>query len=513
MHARQTCLVAILAAIGLLCGTIASAANSGQLEIRVVDAADGQLIPARMHLKDQHGKSVKIPKTIYWHDHFVVPGKMVLELKPGMYSFEIERGPEYKLRFGHFNIERGASDSKTIEMNRFVNMRKEGWYSGDLHVHRPVDDMSLLMRSEALDVAEVITWWNKTNLWKDKPLPTQTTMKVGGDHFYNVMAGEDERNGGALLFFNLSQPLEISGATKEFPASIEFLRQAKAVGQAVHVDAEKPFWWDFPTWIATGQIDSVGICHNHLHRDGLLMNEAWGRPRDKVLYPDPEGIGRYTLDIYYHLLNCGLRIPPSAGSASGVLPNPVGYNRVYVHCGEDFSYENWCAGLKAGRVLVTNGPMIRPLVNGQLPGHVFEAAAGEKVELSIALNLSLREKVDYLEVIQDGKSIYEVRLDEFANKGGELPKVMFEKSGWMLIRAVTNHPKTFRFAMTGPYYVEIGYEKRVSKKSAQFFLDWVYDRGRQIAKLESAEERDAIMPFHKSARDYWQKLVDEANVE
>ena len=28
--------------------------------------------------------------------------------------------------------------------------------------------------------------------------------------------------------------------------------------------------------------------------------------------------------IYYHLLNCGLRVPPSAGSASGVLPNPVG---------------------------------------------------------------------------------------------------------------------------------------------------------------------------------------------
>ena len=38
--------------------------------------------------------------------------------------------------------------------------------------------------------------------------------------------------------------------------------------------------------------------------------------------------GYWTQDIYYALLNCGLRIPPSAGSASGVLPNPVGYNRV-----------------------------------------------------------------------------------------------------------------------------------------------------------------------------------------
>ena len=82
----------------------------------------------------------------------------------------------------------------------------------------------------------------------------------------------------------------------------------------------------------------------------------------------------------------------------------------------------------------------------------------------------------------------------------------------MLVRAVTNNPKTFRFASTGPYYVEIGYERRVSKASAQFFLDWVFERARRI-KLDDPEQQEELMASHKAARDYWQKKVAEANAE
>ena len=34
--------------------------------------------------------------------------------------------------------------------------------------------------------------------------------------------------------------------------------------------------------------------------------------------------------------------------------------------------------------------------------------------------------------------------------------------------------------MTAPYYVEFGYGRRISKRAAQFFLDWVYQRAKQI---------------------------------
>jgi hypothetical protein len=281
----------------------------------------------------------------------------------------------------------------------------------------------------------------------------------------------------------------------------------------VHVDAEKPFWWDLPVWIAHGKIDSIGLCNNHMQRDGMLDNEAWGKPRDRLSFPAPHGNGLWSQAIYYKLLDCGLRIPPSAGSASGVLPNPVGYNRVYVHCGKNLTYDAWWENLKAGQVVVTNGPLIRdPRLNGKLPGHVFQADAGQSVHLQATLNLSVRDKVDYLEIVQDGLVVHQVRLQDWAKSGGQLPPVEFDRSGWILIRAVTGNPKTYRFASTGPWYVEVAGERRISRKAAQFFFDWVYERARRI-ELPAGEKRDAVLQYHRAARDYWKNLLDRANAD
>src|SRR5204863_4272779 len=113
------------------------------------------------------------------------------------------------------------------------------------------------------------------------------------------------------------------------------------------------------------------------------------------------GVGHWVQEIYYHALNCGLRIAPSAGSASGVLPNPVGYNRAYVHLEGEPSYEKWMEGLRAGRSFVTNGPLLRVTANGELPGHVFKADPELSIEL--AATLEGRDPVQELEIIRDGR--------------------------------------------------------------------------------------------------------------
>jgi hypothetical protein len=168
--------------------------------------------------------------------------------------------------------------------------------------------------------------------------------------------------------------------------------------------------------------------------------------------------------------------------------------------------------LREGKVLVTNGPLVRPRVNGQLPGHVFTAGEGQTVSLDVAVDLSFRDPVEYLEIVQDGKVLREVRLTQLADQRGKIPPVVFQRSGWMLVRAVTNADKTYRFGSTGPYYVQIGQQPRISRASAQFFLDWVRERAGRI-KLEDAEQRAAVIAFHRQARDYWQDLVDRANAE
>ncbi|MCA9268786.1 MAG: hypothetical protein KDA41_09965, partial [Planctomycetales bacterium] len=293
------------------CLIVGGALCAAELQLTAVDDATGEPVPVRVHLRDARGRTPKVDGTIAWNDHFVMPGQTTLNLPPGKYTFEMERGPEYRLRTGTFELKRGDADAREVRMVRIVDMRTEGWWSGDLHIHRAPEDIELLMLAEDLHVAPVITWWNDKNLWKGKPLPDAPLHQFDTDRFYHVMAGEDERGGGALLYLNGRRPLDIAGAAREYPALDVFLREAKKDPQ-VHVDLEKPFWWDAPTLAATGLIDSIGLAHNHMQRSGVLDNEAWGRPRDKSIYRGPTGNGRWTTDIYYHLLNCGLRIPPSA---------------------------------------------------------------------------------------------------------------------------------------------------------------------------------------------------------
>jgi hypothetical protein len=195
-----------------------------------------------------------------------------------------------------------------------------------------------------------------------------------------------------------------------------------------------------------------------------------------------------------------------------VLHNPLGYNRVYVHVEGELTYEKWWENFKQGRVVVTNGPLLRPRVNGELPGHVFVGEPGDQIELEATLDLTTRDPIDYLEMIVNGRMVEAVHLNRWAKEKGKLPKVKFTESGWYLIRAVSSNQKTFRFASTGPYYVQIGYQRRISKKSAQFFAAWVRERIGRI-KLEDPDQRREVLEPHEHALQYWEGLVAKANAE
>jgi hypothetical protein len=160
----------------------------------------------------------------------------------------------------------------TDRLARLANLAREGWWSGETHVHRSLADIGLLMCAEDLHVAGVQTWWNNANPWQTNGLPTNTIVRFDGNRFYDLMAGEDERGGGALLYFGLKQPLPIAGSKREYPSAMKFLTDARKQAR-VWVDIEKPFWWDAPVWLASGLADSIGIAHNHAPKR-VMGNEA-----------------------------------------------------------------------------------------------------------------------------------------------------------------------------------------------------------------------------------------------
>lgn len=485
----------------------ADAADNSRVTITVVEKGTAKPMPARIHLKDSSGKSHQPKDLPFWRDHFVCAGEAKLELAAGDYTIEVERGPEFSAHRGEFRVAAGTTTNITVTLDRIVDLAAEGWWSGELHVHRPIADAELLMRAEDLHVAQFITWWNKQNLWSNSP-PANPLRQFDGNRFAHVLAGEDEREGGALLYFNLKEPLAISGAARHLPSSLVYAAEARKQ-PGVFIDIEKPFWWDFPLWAASGLCDSVGLANNHMHRAGMYNGEAWGRARDTNAFPTLRGNGFWTQEIYYHALNCGLRIPPSAGSASGVLPNPVGYNRVYVYAGPQLTYEKWWGGLRAGRSFVSNGPLLRCRANGMLPGEVF--VADKKVELAIDAVLNSRDPVPAVEILRDGKVVRSVPLP--ANgQPASLGTLTFNESGWFLVRAISSEPKTFRFASTAPFYVEIGKTKRISKTSAQFFVDWVKE-GMARIQLPDGEQKEAVLQFHRLAEKFWRDKLASPNAE
>jgi len=503
----------------LLTATISSAADkaAGNLHLSVVDERTGHPIPARIHLKNGDGEEVKTTDHPHHKGHFTFAGTFDLQLPPGSYNYEIEHGQQWSMAAGTILVLPGEVTEHVARLRELIDITREGWWSGDLHVHRPIEHMQLLMDAEDIHVAPSITWWNQSNIWRDgRPLPEDPLVRFPGGRCNHVLAGEDEREGGALLYFHLHRPMDIRSPNREFPSPMKFLAEARGHSR-VHLDIEKPFWWDAPIWLASGRIDSIGIANNHMCRDWVYFNpkrggEAWGKPRDVKRLRHPHGNGYWTQEIYYHALNAGLRVPPSAGSASGVLPNPLGYNRVWVHVGKSFDRDQWWNNLRAGRSFVSNGPLLRATANGRLPGHVFKHTADNPLRIDLAAELFTRDPISDIEIIKNGLIAARIPYSEW-RKTGSLGSIQFTESGWFLIRAITDNPITFRFASTAPYYVEIGERpRRISKASSQFFLDWVRERMERV-NLKDPAQKEAVLKHHRIAEAFWKEKVSQANVD
>ena len=502
---------ACLAVVGLMVGsTVFAAGVGGTLTVQVIDHATKQPLACRMHLTNAAGKALKAPRVPFWNDHFVFEGEIALKLPKGQYQFVIERGLEYLTQTGQFKIENFSKDTTVVELQRFADMAAEGWWSGDLDTARPADNLELLMRADDLHVVELITWPGREVLLPKRKTSGGPLVEFDSNRFYHTSAGIDARGGGTLLLLNLDQPLDLGGLRPEYPPQSATIAAVKQAGG--WVDAQKAYGWDVPLWIAGGQLDSVQVINSNLRTGGTVDTERDGKPRDAFLFPGNSGNGRWSEAIYYHLLNCGLRIPPTAGSGSGEVPNALGANRMYVHVDGDLTYDAWWDAVRAGRVTITNGPLLRPNVAGELPGHVFRAEKGEQIVLEVGLTLSTRDRIAYVEVIKNGQLDKQVRVEDLVQAGGQLPAVTFQESGWLLIRAAAEVPGTYRYAMTAPYYVEIGDQPRISKESAEFFLSWVEERASKL-KLADPEQREAVLKLHEQAKAYWQDLVQRANAQ
>lgn len=145
--------------------------------------------------------------------HFLVPGEFTLHLPEGSYELRLERGLEYYPLETRLDV-RGEL-TRTLVLERWVDMNAAGSYSADLHVHRSPDDMEAILRAEDLNFAPTIT----THVWGDdvrRPwkAPDEFIVQVAPTKLYTANAQEIERiqgGPGAIILMAPQLPLPFNG--------------------------------------------------------------------------------------------------------------------------------------------------------------------------------------------------------------------------------------------------------------------------------------------------------------
>lgn len=502
LFARILACLALVAVLSIPSSVWAAYAN---YELRVVDAKTNLPCAAKIRITDSRGNPKRIKGALMINGTAYITGSLKMELRPGQYQFRLDAGPEYPFMEGNFILNSGDSDSRTIELKRFIDMTQEGWYPGNVAMSGDTSDLETIMMADDLSLGNHITWDNRLNQWAGKPIGAAID-EFGGDRYLLQLGGEDDRAGGKLWFSRLTSPLPVQRLSDEYPAATFFQSDLKHA----HVTARSPLEPDLPLWVSQDLLDSICILSPEIETYAFAEKHPLAEQAKQIRKGDVTGNSRLALNTYYKLLETGVRLPPVAANGTATEEQTSRLDRVYARVEGTFTPDTWWKAVEEGQTFVTNGPLLRANVEGKPPGHVFPINIGEKHEFQIALSLATRQTIVYLEIIKNGEKDIEVSLEEYKSRQGILPAVEFTDSGWFLVRVVTEESGYFQYAMTAPFYVEANGQPRVSKSASEFFRDWVFRRAISI-NLPDGDQRNEIIDQQREARDFWQKRAKQAN--
>ena len=492
-------------------------ASIGSLHVEVRDAGNRQRVAARCYLTDESGKPWT-PAAAFTYDkrqehHFITQGTFDIAVPPGRYLLRVERGPEYQPWESRLTLHAGKTHSETVQLTRWIDMNRRGWYSGDLHNHRPADQIDQLLLAEDLNLAPVLADW----VWDDgqrsnAPATTEPFRKVDSTHVYSLLDKEVERlkeGPGAVDLLGLKSVVPFEGY-RLYPPNDRFCEAAHAQGG--YVDAEKIVWRDVAALVALGHIDFAGIVYNHFNRhDVEFETDSWGMiPKDRPEFNTVAGMPLWSMEVYYRFLNCGFRLPVSAGSASGVKAAPLGYNRVYVKPTNTFGYHAWFEALKQGRSFATNGPMLFLKVNGAEIGASLSLGKRRSVSVDVEVEAATMQPLDRVEVLFKGRVVHTSRKPDSSGKWRSRFSVDVSESGWFVARCFERPGSTIRFAHTSPIYLKFDGDAGVVAQDAQFLLQWIereIDFYRREPGFKDASHREAMITLFQKAKAVYERLA------
>jgi hypothetical protein len=508
---------------------------------QIVDADSGRPLPARVYVESENGtwhyptsqggtavqycksrpdnpRSVEMHTTLSAHPFAV-------DLGPGKYTFTIERGKEYHPERREITVA-GQPLDVTFGLHRWIDIAKLGWYSGDTHVHRSLEELPNLLLAEDLNVAFPLLDWTREAFVsplaaRKEPFQDAAPQPnyIDATHVYYPRNTEYElftvnrksHTLGAFFALNHRTVFDVGA-----PPVRNIAERIHSEGGLIELDKHN---WPWTTMlIPVMQPDLYELSNNHVWRTEFAFG-GWGESAPPYMHAERDGKGLTEwgwLDSgfqhYYALLNCGFRIRPTAGTASGVHPVPLGFGRVYVYCPEKFTYELWLSGLNAGRSFVTTGPMLFVSVDGQSPGHVFHTTDGAAREYRVHGSATSSQPLDRFEIIVNGEIVRTIKPTNqqtaaaaFENQLDD--RIPIDGTSWIAIRCFeVRSDKRIRFAHSSPVHIDMPSKPiRPRKAEINFLMQRVNE---QLNRNEGVLPNDSLAEYRVALAAY--KRIAEA---
>jgi TolB protein len=492
---------------------------TGLFKLNTLDRKTGQPMTARISIEDAAGKYHAPAGSLYRvlnnYGHFYCEKQAELSLPVGKYRLRALRGPEYRPLYKDFSIENGKTTELVAELNRWIHQAERGWYSGENHIHANYGYGE---------------WYNT---------PQTMLQQCAGENLNvcNFMVANSDSNGVFDREFFRGRPDPLStGETllywnQEFRSTIwghMTLVNLKQVVEPVYTgfkDTTNP--WDIPT--NSDIADRTHLQKGHVNYTHVAQNpnDPYQNPYTGKGIPVDVALGKIdsldlnasyngTVPLWYRLLNCGFRLPASAGTdcfLNRVRSRLPGGDRVYVQVDGNFTYGKWIDGLQAGKSFVTNGPMLELSINGKQIGETVKLTTAS--EISIKGQATAQFPLNRVELVYNGKVVATGRVSQDKLQSVIDEKLKIDTSGWIALRASglghADHPIGTQYAHSNPVYIQVGDQPTRSKEDAEFFLKWIDRLSLAIRvrdRIPSEELKQHVRNQFESARDVYRKIAE-----
>ena len=454
-----------------------AAAATGRIHLDVVDAGTNQAAAARIGLYDVAGR-IPLPSTdalsvhrfaddarlqwmnrrTFWSSDnrqaFYVDGRYEATVPVGIYDLVATRGPEYRMARRKVQVQANETTTIRLALQRFIDLPREGWYSGDSHIH--------LMRDEPADMAV----WGQLAA-EDVHVGNLLEMgNIAGTYFKQPAwdrAGQFERSGYAIVPGQEDPRTGMRGHTIHWNLKSH-----------VHFEKEAFFQYDRVFERTRSQGALTGYAHlGELFngRRGLALDVPFGL----VDFIEVLQGGRLNTDIWYSFLNLGYKVSPVGGADYPYFgPTLPGVERTYVKTDAPFSAAAWFDGFRRGHAYVTNGPFMRLSVNGREMGDELRVPRGTRLDIVADARLNPDvDDLDRLELVVLG----DVDAREAANSADRVhleKSIVADHSMWIAARAYGGHqqPQFTTVAHTTPVYVVVDGEPTWKRSEVAALVDY-----------------------------------------